>query len=455
MDVDSPARGMIPLESEQQNEGGQLRDDRQPTEGATSQPLAKLKFTRTRRAPAPPSAARAAAVVKLQAPQKGWPLTQGDDCEWKTKDQDDAQAQAWCLEASPEDAVLLTIAGRGANDDGSYRREGDLRELLEEAWGVKKAHLKPASPKGVTPRPNFEPLYLLLGQLSPTKVTEILNEPWASNEKITIRAIPWTDDPPTHVATFYQRRLPERTEECAIATIRAGLRTAPTSRAIREMINEERRAGRDWLDAHTDEVFEHILESVDVHFLDICRRGQVPDPIFTVYVEPPTSDAKRWLDFKNLIRGTRFGRAADGYLRLYMGRLWCKICHTTDHPTGKCPMPDVPGWKGPSIEDALGDGGWQPPAYRTDKKPHAQGASSTHVGRGGFQGGSGDRDTTSTDHGAIRAYDQYGTASTRGHGTSAARGGRGRGRGYRGGRGGGRLEVYGGQERSYGQYNGE
>jgi hypothetical protein len=25
----------------------------------------------------------------------------------------------------------------------------------------------------------------------------------------------------------------------------------------------------------------------------------------------------------------------------------CQTCHAIDHPTGKCPFPNIPGWKGP------------------------------------------------------------------------------------------------------------
>ncbi|KAI0361602.1 hypothetical protein OH77DRAFT_1585680 [Trametes cingulata] len=95
-----------------------------------------------------------------------------------------------------------------------------------------------------------------------------------------------------------------------------------------------------------------------------------------VFCGSPTASVPRWREWRNLLANLPYTSNFNttGFARR---PALCDACHGADHPTHKCPYPDVPGWNAP----APGNG----PTFPSPDAPFPSGPSAG--ARGGQRGG--------------------------------------------------------------------
>ncbi|KAJ7124564.1 hypothetical protein C8R43DRAFT_1147227 [Mycena crocata] len=128
------------------------------------------------------------------------------------------------------------------------------------------------------------------------------------------------------------------------------------ARTIKEKLIEYKEA-TEFVVKHSSEAdrkhAEAMIESIDVRSQEIAIAGGQTDIIWNVYCSPPNSlGFFRFLEWCTAARSYTFDTARFGTGVPRMGReqLFYVGCKSYDHPTGLCPLPNVPGWFGPTIK---------------------------------------------------------------------------------------------------------
>ncbi|KAJ7845481.1 hypothetical protein B0H13DRAFT_2363608 [Mycena leptocephala] len=142
-----------------------------------------------------------------------------------------------------------------------------------------------------------------------------------------------------------------------------------------------------------EQAWERFLASVSLQGI-ILIVNNTNTVAWRLYVEPPTTVREHWSRLRRLFGKLQIMTALHGTARLQRA-FRCHICPSIDHPTALCPLPNLPGWLGPTpatiaaLEDA---------SRAAAAKAHEQmrinafagaGSSNPRSGQGHHQGGSG------------------------------------------------------------------
>ena len=79
---------------------------------------------------------------------------------------------------------------------------------------------------------------------------------------------------------------------------------------------------------------------------------------YNIYVDSSgISTGKVWICLRNYLANCTYSANFHGTRKIETPPFHCRICHSTDHPRGLCPFPDIPGWHGsrkcPLIESTI------------------------------------------------------------------------------------------------------
>ncbi|KAF7795092.1 hypothetical protein EIP86_006237 [Pleurotus ostreatoroseus] len=97
---------------------------------------------------------------------------------------------------------------------------------------------------------------------------------------------------------------------------------------------------------------DKIMKSLRVSRLDCKKPGAIPEPEFYIYADLPVLDhipfqriqgflcRANWVDPFAGEGGCARPKPHD-----------CNLCHGADHPRGLCPLPNTPGWRGPTHQE--------------------------------------------------------------------------------------------------------
>ncbi|KIM41161.1 hypothetical protein M413DRAFT_11333 [Hebeloma cylindrosporum] len=168
-----------------------------------------------------------------------------------------------------------------------------------------------------------------------------------------------------------------------------------TSALITTIMEEDRHVFEDFIeDFHdsmhdhytTDDVLDDIVNGLRVVPLQITERG-APITLFNVYAPSPTKDGDAYDQWLSLFRNRTYEFYGTATARRPYN---CGTCSGQDHPTGKCPYHDLPGWHKPATNNSKYD----KPINMNGKGPYDNGNGSTSRGwgsrgrgRGGGRGG--------------------------------------------------------------------
>lgn len=95
----------------------------------------------------------------------------------------------------------------------------------------------------------------------------------------------------------------------------------------------------------------NALNSIRVTSMNIAISKSESLTVWNVYCDnPPNFSLEDFFMWAALIRGLRFPSDdyGTGLPRLNDRQFVCVGCKSLDHPTGLCPLPNIPGWLGPS-----------------------------------------------------------------------------------------------------------
>ncbi|KAJ7784824.1 hypothetical protein B0H14DRAFT_2630636 [Mycena olivaceomarginata] len=104
------------------------------------------------------------------------------------------------------------------------------------------------------------------------------------------------------------------------------------------------------------EAWGTFLASITVHGI-VLIVNDTNTVAWRLHVTPPTNSRESWSQLRRLFGKLRIMTALHGTAQLQRA-FKCRICPAIDHPTPLCPLPDLPGWLGPTpatiaaLEDA-------------------------------------------------------------------------------------------------------
>ncbi|KAJ7245836.1 hypothetical protein C8J57DRAFT_1476377 [Mycena rebaudengoi] len=104
------------------------------------------------------------------------------------------------------------------------------------------------------------------------------------------------------------------------------------------------------------EAWTTFLASVTVRGI-VLLANDTNTVAWRLHVNPPTNNRESWGELRRLFSKVQIMTARYGMARLQRA-FRCRICPSIDHPTPLCPLPDIPGWLGPTpttiaaLEDA-------------------------------------------------------------------------------------------------------
>ncbi|TFY51267.1 hypothetical protein EVJ58_g10661 [Rhodofomes roseus] len=250
------------------------------------------------------------------------------------------------------------------------------------------ARITPAVPAIPQRQHNVAPYYYHIGNITQAQADELVREHWVSTANITVGFELPNHEPPTLIGFFrHPERVAELTDEALADGFRTGFNDQDLLRFTLETIDRDIRAGGRWRHVPVDEAFQQIRRSVRVRLLRRIHQGH-PDPIAALYIESPTADPGDWNAFRERVRQHIFGSSRSGPPEILWETFLCGICHSADHPTGLCYLPNVPGWHGPTPDSVRAAA--QEYARRNPAPPtHGRGGRGGGRGRGGRGRGRG------------------------------------------------------------------
>ena len=98
----------------------------------------------------------------------------------------------------------------------------------------------------------------------------------------------------------------------------------------------------------TTDALGSFLNSVELKRLDIKEKKGALAPEFNVYADARyIQNSNVWDDLRNILASQEYHSTIVGQGSVRPRPFNCKVCHGVDHPSGLCPFPNIPGWKGP------------------------------------------------------------------------------------------------------------
>ncbi|KAF8437119.1 hypothetical protein L210DRAFT_972967 [Boletus edulis BED1] len=93
--------------------------------------------------------------------------------------------------------------------------------------------------------------------------------------------------------------------------------------------------------------FETMASSLEVCLLDYKKPGNIPDPIYNVFAEIPTTNPRMWHEIRSLLENLTYVDPLNGTGKRAPFRQ-CQLCHCVTHPRGLCLFPRIDEWLGPN-----------------------------------------------------------------------------------------------------------
>jgi hypothetical protein len=103
------------------------------------------------------------------------------------------------------------------------------------------------------------------------------------------------------------------------------------------------------LDVETKSSLRDFLASVHVTFLNIKEAGDILVPHFNIYAPgSKIANDDLWTLLRKFLSDLTYTDAVLGVGTTDISPFYCSLCHGIDHPRGLCPLPNTPGWNGPT-----------------------------------------------------------------------------------------------------------
>ncbi|KAJ7873937.1 hypothetical protein B0H13DRAFT_2058071 [Mycena leptocephala] len=242
---------------------------------------------------------------------------------------------------------LFVSGGNGA----VMKTHGLIREAIGNYINIDPADFTlgtpPTAANGTSPAP------WLTADIPAPLAQAIVDARIISSTDITLYPLPYNMPIIGFVGVFAGFTLPNSTAGADVA--RAHIRAAVSNNGeIAQFVQTHRDAFSPQVSA--EQAWERFLTSVSVQGI-ILIVNSTNTVAWRLYVEPPTTVREHWSRLCCLFGKLQIMTALHGTARLQRA-FRCHICPSIDHPTALCPLPNLPGWLGPTpatitaLEDA-------------------------------------------------------------------------------------------------------
>ncbi|KAJ7431753.1 hypothetical protein B0H11DRAFT_841536 [Mycena galericulata] len=109
--------------------------------------------------------------------------------------------------------------------------------------------------------------------------------------------------------------------------------------------------------SYTGNIAHDVINSISVYSLRMAKSKTEFYYVWNVYAHPPQMTRENWMIFNGMVRSHNFEvrRLGLGTPRVGENQFKCTGCKSSDHPTGLCPLPAIPGWFGPALSSIADD----------------------------------------------------------------------------------------------------
>jgi len=91
-----------------------------------------------------------------------------------------------------------------------------------------------------------------------------------------------------------------------------------------------------------------FIISLTVARMDIKEKKNTPAPHYNVYAKGNhIRNHLTWVRIRAYLANRTYASNMQGCATTNTKPFSCGVCHSTDHPRGLCPFPELPGWNGP------------------------------------------------------------------------------------------------------------
>ncbi|KAJ7808098.1 hypothetical protein B0H13DRAFT_2152420, partial [Mycena leptocephala] len=232
---------------------------------------------------------------------------------------------------------LFVSGGNGA----VMKTHGLIREAIGNYINIDPADFTlgtpPTAANGTSPAP------WLTADIPAPLAQAIVDARIISSTDITLYPLPYNMPIIGFVGVFAGFTLPNSTAGADVA--RARIRAAVSNNGeIAQFVQTHRDAFSPQVSA--EQAWERFLTSVSVQGI-ILIVNSTNTVAWRLYVEPPTTVREHWSRLRRLFGKLQIMTALHGTARLQRA-FRCHICPSIDHPTALCPLPNLPGWLGPT-----------------------------------------------------------------------------------------------------------
>ncbi|KAH9831842.1 uncharacterized protein C8Q71DRAFT_861513 [Rhodofomes roseus] len=270
---------------------------------------------------------------------------QGDRVDWKKRNMDMEQIEAWKEICMDRPTVAVQVGELGTEAPGVNERIDDIGSILfrlSQTPGILVTPAHPPKPiqaqalpitRNAPPKPtNKDPVWYLVDGLSEKWCAALIRAAWLSTVKLSLNFEAWTHEIPNLCAAFrliYRFRANNKDEYDVI--VRRELLDSDLNKVVVDILLKDIARGGRWRRYTRDDAFGEILDSVDVDIVHCNVTPHLSEPVAFLHISSPTSDWQDWLVFCDAIRKHGFGSTATGHPVLFTNRVYCGYCHSLGH----------------------------------------------------------------------------------------------------------------------------
>jgi hypothetical protein len=192
--------------------------------------------------------------------------------------------------------------------------------------------------------PSLGPILHLLTGLSKEHIDYLLHVRYISTSTISAHFLAWKPEPDTFLVTLDFLAYQERDEPLRKIKELVGrtLSSGEYGKLVRNFLSNN----KDNFPTGTpaDQALRYICDSVLVTSLIPTDPEVGTRTVYNIYAYYPSKLPKAHEKWVDMIQKFKFDSVLHGTGAKINLPFTCKLCRSSDHPTGKCPFEDLPGW---------------------------------------------------------------------------------------------------------------
>jgi hypothetical protein len=271
---------------------------------------------------------------KPPQPQLGFvepPRVQGWNAELVVANVNTEQLQKWNDLPHPK---LFVYLWEGKYQSNSALIAARLRATIGNLLNIPEPAVVPPDAARPSNRYYAAPWCFLVTRISPIAAEQLILQQYWSTPSITFFAIPYAPPVSRHLCSIENLIFQEAEADEVTALIKTTIQNNERARAF----------------IHTSDplpnALQRITDSIDVKALQMHEKGGEPKLVWNIYINSPTNSLIAHREWLQIAQSLRFVTALNGVGTPFQIQ-GCVGCKSTDHPTGLCPFPKLPGWFAP------------------------------------------------------------------------------------------------------------